>query len=140
MTTPEIDVVLRYFARCAEGNPAIVDMYTPDAEFFDCAGPTTFTGQNAIRHNVFEPIFAAFPDFRCHDQVRHIMSNDGVVMAELVISGTHRGEFLGCPPTQRPVSWNTTGVWEITTDGLIRREAYYWDIDTVRGQLLTAGS
>jgi steroid delta-isomerase-like uncharacterized protein len=128
--------VLRYFARCAERDASIVEMYTEDAVFFDCAGPTTFTGRQAIREHVFEPIFTAFPDFRCDDQVRHIMSDSGVVMAELVISGTHLGEFLGHLPTSKPVSWNTTGVWEITRDGLIRREAYYWDADTLAKQLL----
>jgi steroid delta-isomerase-like uncharacterized protein len=110
-------------------------MYTEDAVFFDCAGPETFTGRAAIRDNVFEPLFAAFPDFHCHDQVRHIISEGGVVMAELVITGTHKGEFLGLPPTNRRVSWNTTGVWEITEKGLIQREAYYWDLETLLRKL-----
>lgn len=110
-------------------------MYTEDAVFFDCAGPTTYTGRGAIREHVFEPIFTAFPDFRCDDQVRHIISQRGVVMAELVITGTHEGDFLGYAPTRKRVSWNTTGVWEITDDGLIRREAYYWDVDTLRQQM-----
>lgn len=111
-------------------------MYTEDAVFFDCVGPTSYTGRQAIREQVFEPIFTAFPDFRCDNQVRHIMSQGGVVMAELVITGTHMGEYLGHQPTNKPVSWNTTGVWEITGDGLIRREAYYWDAETLAKQLV----
>jgi steroid delta-isomerase-like uncharacterized protein len=110
-------------------------MYTEDAEFFDCAGPTIYTGRAAIAEHVFEPLFTAFPDFRCDEHVRHLISDGGVVMAELVITGTHQGNFLERPPTHKQVSWNTTGVWEITHDGLIRREAYYWDVDTLRQQL-----
>ncbi|MGY4711905.1 ester cyclase [Mycolicibacterium sp. CBM1] len=138
MSIHDIDVVRRYFARCAEHDCDIVEMYTEDAEFFDCAGPETFTGRRAIAEHVFAPLFAAFPDFRCDQRVRHIIGAGGVVMAELVITGTHEGDFLGCAASHKPVSWNTTGVWEITPDGLISREAYYWDVDTLRRQLQDA--
>jgi len=135
VNTTAIDVVLSYFARCADRDASIVEMYTEDAEFFDCVGPSLFTGHAEIREHVFEPIFTAFPDFRCDDQVRHIVSDRNVVMAELVITGTHEAHYLGHPPTHRQVSWNTSGVWEITDDGLIRREAFYWDAATLTAQL-----
>lgn len=131
----EIDVVLRYFQRCREHSTSIVEMYADDAEFFDCAGPSTFRGRAAIAQNVFEPIFTAFPDFRCDDQVRHIVAMNGVVAAELVISGTHRGEFLGCQATGNFVTWPTTGVWEVNAAGQISREAFYWDAESLRKQL-----
>lgn len=137
--TAEIDVVLRYFQRCRERSTSIVSMYAEDGEFFDCAGPTTIIGRDDIAKYVFGPIFTAFPDFRCDDKVRHIMSHNGVVAAELVITGTHSGEFLGCPASGNRVAWNTTGIWEVNSDGLIAREAYYWDTDTVREQLATRG-
>ena len=57
------------------------------------------------------------------------------MMAELVITGTQEGEYLGQPPSGRRVRGNTTGVWEISDEGLIRREAYYWDASTLADQL-----
>lgn len=131
----EIAVVLEYFRRCGNQDPSVVDMYAKDAEFFDCVGPTVTIGRSAIWSNVFEPLFEGLPDFSCNHAIRHLVASQGTVMAELEIRGTHSGLFLGFAPTGHAITWPTTGVWSIDSDGLITREAYYWSLEVVMRQL-----
>lgn len=130
-----VAAVWAYFRRCGKIDPTIVELYTEDAIFFDASGPETIVGRDRILQECFEPLFAAFPDFHCDHRVRHIVASGGVVLAELEIEGTHRGPFLGHDATGRLISWPTTGVWELSAAGLITREAYYWDRESVSSQL-----
>src|SRR6202035_3051816 len=97
-------------------------------------------GRQRIRAEVFEPLFAALPDFRCDHKIRHIVGERGVVFAELEIEGTHHGPFLGREATGQVIRWPTTGVWELDPNGRITREAYYWDRQSVAAQLDAAES
>ena len=131
----EIAVVLEYFRRCGIQEPSVIDMYAKDAEFFDSVGPTITVGRGEIWSNVFQPLFGGLPDFSCDHAIRHMVAHQGTVMAELEIRGTHRGLFLGFAPTGRVIAWPTAGVWSIRSDGLITREAYYWNLEVVTRQL-----
>lgn len=45
----------------------------------------------------FGPFFAAFPDLR--HAIVHLAAEGEWVVAHLAITGTHRGDFMGVPPT-----------------------------------------
>jgi predicted ester cyclase len=42
---------------------------------------------------------SAFPDY--HAELHEVVVEGDLLVARLVVSGTHRGEFLGAPPTGR---------------------------------------
>ncbi len=48
--------------------------------------------------------FAAFPDLR-HDAQEQIVAGDQIAI-RYVVRGTHKGEFMGIPATERPIELN----------------------------------
>jgi predicted ester cyclase len=42
---------------------------------------------------------SAFPDY--HAELHDLLVDDDLVVGRLTVSGTHRGEFMGAPPTGR---------------------------------------
>ena len=79
-----------------------------------------FVAENAIDHNQFLPgqsqgpegtkqvyskVFEAFPDLQVtiEDQI----AEGDKVVSRLTMSGTHKGEFMGVPPTNKFVEINT---------------------------------
>jgi steroid delta-isomerase-like uncharacterized protein len=77
--------------------------------------------------------FAAFPDF--HDEVLHFhAAGDNIVVAEVIVSGTHRGDLMGIPPTGRKVAQPVCNVWEVR-DGKVFSEREYYDPAVMLEQL-----
>jgi len=77
--------------------------------------------------------FAAFPDF--HDEVLHLhAAGDNTVVTEVIVSGTHRGELMGIPPTGRNVVQPVCNVWEVR-DGKVFSEREYYDPAVMLEQL-----
>ena len=77
--------------------------------------------------------FAAFPDF--HDEVLHLhAAGDSTVVAEVIVSGTHRGDLMGIPPTGRKVVQPVCNVWEVR-DGKVFAEREYYDPAVMLAQL-----
>lgn len=74
----------------------------------------------------------AFPDGRIDVERIHTAGNVAVV--EFVGRGTHRGEFLGISPTNRPMTIPVCNVLEIR-DGKIHTEREYMDMLSVVQQL-----
>lgn len=62
--------------------------------------------------DVLKGMKAAFPNI--HWSIEEQMSDGDRVMTRFVWTGTHRGPFLGIPPTGRPVS-----VWGIVIDRIV---------------------
>ena len=74
----------------------------------------------------------AFPDLRV--QVLRAANNGDVVIAEEMMTGTHRGEFAGLSPTQRQVSLPMVHVARVA-DGRIAELAAYHDTAGIARQL-----
>ena len=70
----------------------------------------------------FEEIFAGIPDFR-YDMLRIVAEGDFVMMYSTT-TGTHRHEWLGCPPTGNRLEFNVVDIFRLE-DGLI---AEHWDV------------
>jgi steroid delta-isomerase-like uncharacterized protein len=70
--------------------------------------------------------FGAFPDLR--HRVEDLLVDGDRAAARIVIEGTHQGDFMGTPPTQRPVSFGAINIFHfgegviaehwITTDSI----------------------
>lgn len=61
-------------------------------------------------------LFAAFPDY--HEEVVRLVAEDDLVAAHVVLTGTHRGPFLGLPPTGRTVRCEVMETFRLR-DGLV---------------------
>ena len=74
----------------------------------------------------------AFPDLRV--EVRRAANAGDLVIAEEVMTGTHRGEFAGLAPTQRSVSLPMVHVARVA-EGRIAELAAYHDTAGIARQL-----
>ena len=71
----------------------------------------------------FRLLRAAFPDFRM--DVKDLIASGDKAVARLRVSGTHKGEFLGIPPTGNQVSMNLIDITRFGDDGLARE---HWGV------------
>jgi predicted ester cyclase len=58
--------------------------------------------------------FKAFPDWRA--TIEHIVAENDLVVAFLNGSGTHKGEFNGIPPTNKPVNMRSAELYKIENE------------------------
>jgi predicted ester cyclase len=65
-------------------------------------------------------IFSAFPDLR--HRVEEVLVDGDRAAVRVVVEGTHQGDFMGTPPTQRPVSFGAIYIFHCR-DGVI---AEHW--------------
>lgn len=79
-------------------------------------------GRQGIK-NFFGPFFLAFPDI--HVTIEHIIAENSVVLVFLNWTGTHKGEFQGIPPTNKPINIRTADLFKIGTNGTIVEK---WDV------------
>jgi len=70
----------------------------------DCVDHDPAPGQFKGPHGyiaLFQQMIAAFPDFAV--DVEHMVADDDNVAFAYTLTGTHRGEFFGVPPTGRKI-------------------------------------
>jgi steroid delta-isomerase-like uncharacterized protein len=102
---------------------------TPHYEFV--AGGLVADGADAVRE-LWHEQYAALPDF--HVGLRAIHHADDIVFAEVSITATHTGTFMGVAPTGRPLKWDAACVFEF--DGaLLTNERVYFDSASILEQL-----
>jgi len=56
-------------------------------------------------------LLAAFPDFRII--VEDMIAEGDKVVARATTGGTHKGEFIGIPPTGKQATWTEIFIWRI---------------------------
>jgi steroid delta-isomerase-like uncharacterized protein len=61
----------------------------------------------------------AFPDLQL--KIEDILAEGNKVAYRLTVTGTHKGEFQGIPPTDKKVSFSSTGVSNIV-DGKVEED------------------
>lgn len=106
-------------------------LFASDCEYEDVA----FNVVNARREGVrswANGFLAAFPDLAVSPGRSFERGDRGVLEWEM--SGTHRGEFDGIPPTGRRFRVRGATVFEYS-DGEIIRCADYWNLGDVKSQL-----
>ena len=75
----------------------------------------------------------AFPDY--HAELHEHVFDGNLLVARLVVSGTHRGEFMGLPPTGRSFSVQHMHMYRVQ-DGKL---AEHWACRDDLGQLVQLG-
>lgn len=110
--------LLRFYEEVInQGNVAVVDeLMTSD---FVHHGETLFPrieGREAIKAGV-GGVINAYPDG--HTTVEDVVAAGDVVVCRLSWRGTHRGMFMGIPPTGRVSTWRGISTYRFNDDGEI---------------------
>jgi steroid delta-isomerase-like uncharacterized protein len=115
------------------GDPdGIVANVAEDVLWRDVALGMPLHGRDALR-DAAQAYMTAFPDLRLEETSSTLAIPR--LAQELTITGTHRGELLGVPPTGR---WTENYAAVITTfddDGMMIEGALYWNALSVLRQI-----
>ena len=81
---------------------AVDELVAPDL-LFHAPVPTGLTGAEALKR-VWEVLLRAFPDI--HVAVEETISEGDKIVVRNTVTGTHRGEYQGVPPTGKTVTYS----------------------------------
>ena len=80
----------------------------------------------------YQELYTAFPDLQ-HEIQDQIAEGDKVV-TRWTATGSHRGEFMGIPPTGRRVSFEGINIYTLSGDELVASHVS-WDMLGLRAAL-----
>ena len=110
---------------------AVLSYYTDDVYFEDVTVPEPCVNKEEMRA-FMAAFYKGFPDLRI--EIKHVVEQGAIVMAEYDLLGTHEGPFVGNEPTGRAFRIQAVSVYE--HDGeLFFRETVYYDSASMFGQL-----
>jgi steroid delta-isomerase-like uncharacterized protein len=95
--------------------------------------PIDATGVQALKQ-VWTTLLRAYPDL--HVAVEDLIAEADKLVCRNVVTGTHQGEYLGLPPTGRPVTYNEIFIFRFE-DGRI---AETWGVVDLLAQLRQLGA
>ena len=95
--------------------------------------PIEVTGAAALKL-VFTTLHRAYPDL--HVAVEGIIAEGDKVAARNVVTGTHRGEYLGIPPTGKRVTYNEMFMFRFANGRVVET----WGVVDVLTQLRQLGA
>ena len=102
------------------GNVNIADeIYTPDFIAKDINDPNkVLRGPEGIKQSVIATR-AVFPDI--HFTIDHLIAEGDKVAGAFTISGTHKGDLLGIPPTGKQVVFTAIDIWRFEDGKIVER-------------------
>ncbi|MGX1134133.1 steroid delta-isomerase-like uncharacterized protein [Streptomyces glaucescens] len=109
----------------------IDEVVAPDL-LFHAPVPMGESGAQALKR-VWAVLLRAFPDL--HVAVEDVIAEDDKIVVRNTVTGTHRGEYRGLPPTGASVRYDEIFVFRFT-DGRI---AEIWGVVDVLSQLRQLG-
>jgi steroid delta-isomerase-like uncharacterized protein len=110
----------------------VLGTFGEGARYDDEAWGEHHLGRDGVR-SFYEQMMAALPDLEIDVQRRHV-TGDAIVL-EVVIRGTHLGEWRGLPATGRRVEVPLCGVYTFDSEDRLAGEKIYYDRGTVLRQL-----
>ncbi|MGH7907028.1 MAG: ester cyclase [Candidatus Binataceae bacterium] len=108
-----------------------LDTLTPDCIFEDIALGERLEG-HAGASSYYQRWWRAFPDLNWSVQRRTFAAD--CLFSELIIRGTHQGDFFGLAPTSRRIELPLIAVVDFTA-GRMAGERMYYDLATIMRQL-----
>jgi steroid delta-isomerase-like uncharacterized protein len=119
MADRNAEVVRRYFQEVwNEGRIVLLDaLLSPDYINHTPSVANPAPGPEGLKPIVLA-IRTAFPDVRY--KVQDVFATQDRAVARVIMTGTHKGDLFGLPPTGRGVRVNQINIEEIGPDGLIR--------------------
>ncbi|MGW5432361.1 ester cyclase [Streptomyces sp. NPDC004059] len=110
----------------------IDELVAPDV-LFQAPVPMGMTGAQALKQ-VWTVLLRAFPDV--HVKVEDVIAEGDKVVARNTVTGTHRGEYRGMPPTGRSVTYGEIFVFRFEGG----RIAEIWGVVDVFSQMRQLGA
>lgn len=107
--------------------PAVFDTFVQDERAHYDVMPlgTTFAGIDGVR-GFYQALAAALPDL--HIEVKSAYDVPGCSIREVVITGTHAGEFLGIKPLGNPIRIEMAAFYTFDDEsGKLVSERIYYD-------------
>jgi steroid delta-isomerase-like uncharacterized protein len=95
--------------------------------------PIDAPGAQALKQ-VWATLLRAYPDL--HVAVEDLIAEGDKVVCRNVVTGTHQGEYLGLPPTGRPVTYNEIFIFRFEGG----RIAETWGVVDLLAQLRQLGA
>lgn len=121
-----------YAAWNAHDADAVAAVFSEDAVVREVGNPIEARGRAAVRARA-AALLAAFPDFRLE---RLALVVDGPCHADRwVMTGTHRGELFGIPPTGHAVRVEGATFTRLGPDGLVVEDVHLTDMAGLMQQL-----
>jgi len=106
--------------------------WTPDGQFHGGTLGTT-TGRDNVTA-LLTAVVTAIPDL--HAAQKDIIADGDRVVVRLVVTGTHKGDLIGVPASNRPVSWDAVDVYRLE-NGKIAEE---WAAEDLTAFLADTGT
>jgi steroid delta-isomerase-like uncharacterized protein len=126
----------RFHAAANTGDAALIsrtidEIFDPDV-LIRTPLPVKATGAQAIKE-VFARLHRAFPDV--HVAVEDLIEEGDKVVGRNTVTGTHRGEYMGLPPSGKTVTYTEIFIFRFA-DG---RVAETWGVVDVFSQMRQLG-
>ncbi len=116
-------IVEEFLNRGCEG--VVDELFSP--HFLDHGGPFgVVVGRDGIKHLV-EMLRRAFHDL--HFDIEHLIAEEDKLVLHLRGSGTHKGEFMGKPPTGKRIAFRSVTILRIQESKVLER----WNVFDLHG-------
>jgi predicted ester cyclase len=97
----------RFHETLNTGDAALISMMIDEVieptVLFHTAAPGEPAGPHALK-NAMATLLRAFPDM--HVTLEDLIAEGDMVVGRQTVTGTHRGEYMGFPPTDKSVKYN----------------------------------
>lgn len=112
-------IVRRFFSEVVnERNLAVADDLVARDFIEHSALPGLPPGRDGFKQ-FLTMLATAFPDL--HVTIEDILTDRDKVVVRLTIRGTHRGELMGMPPTNKPATWSGIDIIRIANGKMVER-------------------
>jgi steroid delta-isomerase-like uncharacterized protein len=127
----------RFYDAMSTGDPEVIsktidELVEPDAQIRTPV-PVEARGAQVLKE-VFGRLIRAFPDL--HITVEDLIAEGDKVVSRNTVTGTHKGEHMGIPPTGKSIAYNE--IFIIRFEG--GRIAETWGVVDVLSQLRQLGA
>ncbi|MGV1047584.1 MAG: ester cyclase [Solirubrobacterales bacterium] len=132
MSSVEV-VEAAYAAVRAREMDRLLALFGADCRFEDVPTGELASGRESLR-SYMDAQWESVPDF--HVERSRLLGDGEHVAAELVLAGTHAGEFLGVPGSGQSIRWRAAAFYRVSErTSEITAETYYYDLQTLQDQL-----
>lgn len=130
--TTQHEQIVREYAAWVNGDSSKADVVAESVDVYNPGMPDGEVHSRADWGAYLRKLRSGFPDLQFTEE--EVASADDVVMVEFVLTGTHRGEFRGLPPTGREVTIRGVDRF-LVEDGTIQEIRVYFDSQRIPEQL-----
>jgi steroid delta-isomerase-like uncharacterized protein len=133
MSTGNKEVARRFMDECwSQGKlDGIQDLVSDRCTFHDPVFPSLPAGAESIKRHI-ATCRNGFPDLRF--TIEDTIAERNEVVHHWTARGTHKGEFLGMPPTNKTATVSGTSIFRID-DGMIVEQWADWNLMSLMEQL-----